>query len=441
MKKSILLSAFVSLIASAFVLGQEKKAGQIVTHYFNWIDAGNLDATGSLLTEDFKATASFAPVTFDKKGWRAVGENFNTAFPGMKHEILDWFADGNKVVASGIFKATNTGPNMGNPATGNKVSLPFTTLFHLDGKGKIKMLDTKFDMKSFEGQLMAGINPHAHQEANIRKAYASLEKRDYKSFASVCDKDFIELGLSPEPIKGVWNAVEAYKAFLNAFPDIRFDIKEIVPAGRNKYYLHIILSGTNTGSFMGIPPTGKKAMVEDMDIVELNDQGLCISHKSVNPNGILYAVGIMDKLDPKSAAAEAAVLGIMAAADAGDTEKLVSYFSTDAKHYFNGVANTNEELKKRVSGFKTGFPDVKRSLTVVASGNGTVSVQGWLTGTNTGMFMGNPASGNKIKVSALGVYKFNEMGKVTEAWVELDQAAMLQQLKGENKMSAVKSKK
>ncbi|MBK9107591.1 MAG: ester cyclase [Saprospiraceae bacterium] len=201
------------------------------------------------------------------------------------------------------------------------------------------------------------------------------------------------------------------------------------------------VSGTNTGSFMGIPHTGKKAMVEDMDIVELNDQGLCISHKSVNPNGILYAVGIMDKLDPSNMAAEAAALGIMAAADAGDTEKLVSYFAPDAKHYFNGIANSNDELKKRVTGFKSGFPDVKRSLTVVASGNGAVSVQGWLTGTNTGMFMGNPASGNKIKVSALGVYKFNDAGKVTEAWVELDAATMLAQLKGEQKMSTVKAKK
>ncbi|MBK9107592.1 MAG: ester cyclase [Saprospiraceae bacterium] len=238
MKKTILLSAFVVLFASVTIISQEKRAEQIVTHYFNWLDAGDLDATASLLTEDFKATAAFAPVTFDKKSWRAVGENFNTAFPGMKHEISDWFADGNKVVVSGIFKATNTGPNMGNPATGNKVSLAFTTLFLLDGKGKIKMLDTKFDMKSFEGQLMAGINPHAKAEANIRKAYASLEKKDYKSFASVCTPEFMELGLSPEPIKGVWNAVEAYKSFLTAFPDTKFDIKEIIPAGKNKYYLH-----------------------------------------------------------------------------------------------------------------------------------------------------------------------------------------------------------
>lgn len=436
MKKSILFSALFLLFTSASLFSQEKNAGQIVTNYFSWLDGGNLDAVGSLLTEDFKATASFAPVAFDKKGWRGVGENFNAAYPGMKHEIVDWFADGNKVVVSGIFKGTNTGPNMGNPPTGNKVVLPFTTLFQLDGKGKISMLDSKFDMKSFEGQLMAGINPHAMAEANIRKAYASLEKHDFKTFASLCADDFSELAIGPEPIKGVWNAIESYKAFMTAFPDMKFDITSIVPAGNNTYFLTINLSATNTGSFMGVPPTGKHAMVQDIDVVVLNDKGLCISHKSTYPNGLLDAIGITPLLDPRKAAAEAAVMGILAAADAGDAEKMASYFAPDAKHYFAGIANTTDELKKRVAGFKAGFPDIKRSLTIVASSNNSVTIKGWLTGTNTGTFMGKPATNNKIKVSVLGVYNFNEEGKVTEAWVEMDSATLMGQLKGEITASA-----
>lgn len=429
MKKSIIFSVLIILLESTILIGQEKKAEQIVTNYFKLLDAGNLDAVGSLLTDNFKANASFAPVSFDKLSWRKVGENFKTAFPGMKHEIEDWFADDNNVVVRGIFKGQNTGPNMGNPATGNKVILPFTTVFQLDGNGKIKMLDTKFDVKSFEAQLMAGVNPHARAEANIRKAYTSLEKHDYQSFASVCAEDFTELGIGPEPIKGVWNAVEAYKSFLSAFPDLKFDITSIVPAGKNTYYLNVNLTGTNTVSFMGIPATGKKATVKDMDILVLNDEGLCISHNSVNPNGLLYAIGIMHLLDPMNASAEASVKGIMAAADAGDGEKVISYFAPDAKHYFNGVPNSNDELKKRVVGFKTGFPDVKRNLKVIASGNGTVTVQGWLSGTNNGTFMGKPATGNKINISALGVYKFNDEGKVTEAWVELDNASLQGQLR------------
>jgi predicted ester cyclase len=61
------------------------------------------------------------------------------------------------VVTSGIFKGTNTGSMMGNSPTGNKVSLPFLVLDHVDANGKIVSRNVLFDNKAFESQLMAGI--------------------------------------------------------------------------------------------------------------------------------------------------------------------------------------------------------------------------------------------------------------------------------------------
>lgn len=278
----------IYLMSNTLISAQEKQAGKIVSNYFAWIDAGNLEAVGGLLTQDFQAVAPFAPVPLDKMAWKGVGQNFNTAFSGMKHEILEWFADDNKVAVKGMFYGNNTGPNMGMPPTGNKVMLAFNTIFELDGMGLIRKLNTQFDMKSFEAQLMAGINPGAKAEEQI-------------------------------------------KAFLMA-------------------------------------------------------------------------------------------------ADEGDVEKLLSYLSSDSKHYFAGVANTNEELKKRVMGFKTGFPDVKRELTVISNANGTICLKGWLTGTHTGTFMGKAPTNKKIRVSAIGVYKLNAEGKITEAWVEMDSASLMAQL-------------
>lgn len=290
MKKIILLSIlFINFFGNIQrTIAQEKSAGKIVKDYFAWIDSGNLDGVGSLLTEDFQAIASFSPVPFDKKAWRGVGQNFNTAFSGMKHEIVDWFADGNKVAVKGMFSGKNTGPNMGMPPTGNAVKVAFNTILELDGKGNIRRLNTQFDLKSFESQLMMGINPMA--------------------------------------------------------------------------------------------------------------------------------------------SAEQTALNLLAAADEGNVEKMLTYLSSDSKHYFGGVSTSNEELGKRVLGFKSAFPDIKRELTVVSSCNGTVVLKGWLVGTNTGSFMGRPATGKKIKVSALGVYKFNAEGKITEGWVEMDTAGFMAQL-------------
>lgn len=147
---------------------------------------------------------------------------------------------------------------------------------------------------------MAPSFAQANVEANIRKAYAALENRDYNTFASLCADDFAELALAPMPVKGVWNAIEQYKMFLNAFPDLKFKIGSIAPAGNNRYYLDVTLTGTNSAPFMGLPATGKSIMVHDMDIVELNAAGKCISHWSANPNGALYQIGYGSLTNPST---------------------------------------------------------------------------------------------------------------------------------------------
>ncbi|HMQ62327.1 MAG TPA: ester cyclase [Flavilitoribacter sp.] len=155
MKSLFILSALFVAASFSTLRAQEQDAGKIVTNYFAWIDAGKIDAVGDLLTDDFTVSAPFSPVPIDKMGWKGVGEGFKSGFSDMHHKIVDWFAAGNKVAVRGVFTGTNIGSMMGNPATNNKAEVPLTAIFELDGKGKIRSLDLKFDMKSFEAQLMA----------------------------------------------------------------------------------------------------------------------------------------------------------------------------------------------------------------------------------------------------------------------------------------------
>lgn len=283
--------AFFPLHLASVLFGTSKTAAQIVTDYFAKVDAGEIETVGELLSDEFEAIAPFSPVPLDKQSWKGVGYGFKTAFPDMQHKILLCVDGENAVAVKGIFRGTNTGSYMGNAATGNAVKLPFNAIFELNEQGKITSLSTQFDQKSFEAQLMAGMNP--------------------------------------------------------------------------------------------------------------------------------------------AAVAEALVNGIMNAADAGDANSVITFFAPDAKHYFGGVANTNEELKMRIAGLKAAFPDIHRTLDVLSFSNNIICCKGRLTGTNTGMFMGKPATGNKINVLVLAVYKLNEQGKVTEAWVEMDTATLMGQLKGE----------
>jgi steroid delta-isomerase-like uncharacterized protein len=74
-----------------------------------------------------------------------------------------------------------------------------------------------------------------------------------------------------------------------AFPDLRAEIKDQVSQG-DKVVTRQTFHGTNTGEFMGMPPTGKKVSFDVIDILRLRD-GQFTDHWNV-----VDALGLMQQL-------------------------------------------------------------------------------------------------------------------------------------------------
>jgi steroid delta-isomerase-like uncharacterized protein len=75
---------------------------------------------------------------------------------------------------------------------------------------------------------------------------------------------------SPEPIVGL----EANKAFnanlFQGFPDIRHTIEHAIAEGDTVVY-RTTIEGTHTGEFLGMPPTGKCAKINDFTLLRIVD--------------------------------------------------------------------------------------------------------------------------------------------------------------------------
>jgi predicted ester cyclase len=437
MKKQIYI--LILMLSTTLLVAQEKKAGKIITDYFAKIDAGKLDEVGTLLTDDFKAWAPFLPAAVDKTAWRGVGQGFNTAFPDMKHEIVSWFADDNMVAAKGIFKGTNTGPMMGNPPTRNKVMLSFTSLFELDGKGKIKSLNIQFDNKAFEAQLMAGMTDTKKLgEKNVRELFDAMDAGKTDEFINYCTSDFTITNPflpAPSPIKAFQDILMGQKT---AFPDMKHEVKEMSSDG--KYVVtRGVFTGTNTGSMMGNPPTGNKVKLPFIVMDEVDAKGR-IKFRNVQFDVKSFESQLMAGINPDKRN-ETIIRELMATADRGDAEKAKTFWSDHGHPYFHGVENTQEEMGARVKAFKTAFPDVKRSLEEVIVKDNKVIIRGILTGTNKGSFMGKPATNNPVRVSWLGLYHIKPDGKIENGWVEFDTATLEKQLSKKAKPTTAKSEK
>jgi predicted ester cyclase len=77
---------------------------------------------------------------------------------------------------------------------------------------------------------------------------------------------------------------------------------------------------------------------------------------------------------------------------------------------------------------KTGFPDVLHEVLEVVEGKGTAAVRGMFSGTNTGSFMGMPATGNQVELPFYGFYEFDSKGMMTLARIVFDAHAFNEQL-------------
>ena len=96
--------------------------------------------------------------------------------------------------------------------------------------------------------------------------------------------------------------VEGHKllmsAFRGGFPDMRVIIEEQVAEG-NLVTNRLKMTGTNTGSFQGIPATGKQVTIVGINIMRFE------ADKIVEIRGVLDVMGLMQQIGAIPAPAQA----------------------------------------------------------------------------------------------------------------------------------------
>ena len=97
---------------------------------------------------------------------------------------------------------------------------------------------------------------------------------------------------APEPIVGL----EANKAFnaslFQGFPDIHHTIEDQIAEGDRVVY-RTTLQGTQTGEFLGIPPTGKSAKINDFTLLRIVNSKIVEWWYECNLLEVMKQLGLM----------------------------------------------------------------------------------------------------------------------------------------------------
>jgi len=90
----------------------------------------------------------------------------------------------------------------------------------------------------------------------VRRYQEIYNSNDLDALSEVVSEDLRTPKIMPGIPMGIEGAKAAHRIMLTGFPDYQTVIDDLI-AEDDQVVARITMSGTNTGSFMGMPPTGK----------------------------------------------------------------------------------------------------------------------------------------------------------------------------------------
>ena len=136
----------------------------------------------------------------------------------------------------------------------------------------------------------------AENKANFRRTYEEMfNQRNLAIADELIAPEFINheaphgKNRGPESMRGTVIMLSS------AFPDLHFDIEELV-AEDDTVIGRVIMSGTHQGFFQGMPPTGRSFRQDSIHIVHFKN-GKAIEHRAVRDDlGMMQQLGVMPAL-------------------------------------------------------------------------------------------------------------------------------------------------
>lgn len=114
-----------------------------------------------------------------------------------------------------------------------------------------------------------------------------------------CAASFVEHQMmSPDQAPGLEGVKKGFQDLRQAFPDLKFHVDDIIRSG-DKAVVRYTMTGTNKGSFMGMPPSGKSVKTTGIDVMRFAG-GKVVEHWGNSDDlGMMQQLGAMPNGGPE----------------------------------------------------------------------------------------------------------------------------------------------
>ena len=279
---------------------------------------------------------------------------------------------------------------------------------------------------------------------------------DFSLVPDLYAPDYVDHNAPPGAPPGLAGVESTMMLFRTGFPDVHFTIDEMVAEG-DLVGTRVTGTGTNTGSFLGMPPSGKTATWTSKGIFRVVDGKITEHWGLPDLLALLGQIGalppgaqlpapeippparpdypIADPTDPALLARNKAVTrrvyedGFSAGNLAACKEFVApDYCDHPPARFFQVPVVGPESLEGAVRVFRDGFPDLQDTVQeLVAEGSRVVARTLW-EGTHLGEFVGVPPTGKRVVITGINFFRIGEEGMIVERFGSFDALGMMQQL-------------
>ena len=265
----------------------------------------------------------------------------------------------------------------------------------------------------------------------------------YELIPEIFDPGYVDHSAPPGAPGGLGGVEAVFRMFRGGFPDVHFTIRTMVSEG-DIVATRVTGSGTNDGSFMGIPPTGRQATWGSHGIFRVRD-GKIVEHwgqpdilalmtqigaippsvpvrlpADPSPSTARPAAAVADPHDPSLVAGhERAVAWVYETAlSRGDVSLVAEHIAPDFLDHppaqpFEVATTGPRAITDTVSGFRTAFPDLAVAVESTVAEGDSIAVRARWTGTQRGSFFGIPPTGRSIDVESIDIFRVDR-GQLVE---------------------------
>jgi steroid delta-isomerase-like uncharacterized protein len=431
----------------------------------------NLNVIDELIAPDFVLHAN----AMVPQGLRGPGEfrqlcvRLRDAMPDAYHPVENLIAEGNLVLIHLIFQGTFSNEWQGMQPTGGRVSFGLLNFWRVrDGKAveyfwNLDTLDVMQQMGAVPSALASAnrastdeeygrrmlrerLSEDGHETVSEAAANLALVRRAVQEVYNRGNLDVIPEIFAPNAViylsnRYVLHGHEGVSSFIaadrRAFPDLFWLTEDLSPARDVVIHRHIGY-GTFTNEWFGIPPNGAHVKRPGIATLRVRDGRIIEVRVFWDSLAFMRQLGVVpapQRPAPNRQANRDVVHNIhlswnVERRDMNIADRLLSpdwCFHPSAKPNIISLYGP-DEFKAWAGDLVNAIPDFRATIHDTVAEGDLVALRWTVAGTQTGEYMGTPASGNHVEVTGSSLWRVNSGGRNTDIWFVMDTYNFMRQI-------------